>query len=162
MLPTHTHQGAFRCTVVPEQSAARLRLRLRSHRVRVIDTSREAFTLEVDQAIFSRLKEGTRGTLEYQDEKWEVVCTAVFRLVENQFHVSMARISERTQIQGPKPTFRALLPKSNAESSPALPLALLLSFLFACVALPGMGDSLGTAPKIRKVVQDVWRRATGD
>lgn len=161
MTNSDINRAAFRCTVVPEQSAARLRLGWRTYAVRVVDTSREAFTLDVDRSIYSRLEEGRRGTLTYQDETWEVMCRAVFRHVDDQYHVSMARLRDCTRVRGPQPSFWSLLPRSNAESSPALPLALLLSLLFACVALPGMGDSLGTAPKIRKVVQDVWRRATG-
>lgn len=162
MTTSEIKRAAFRCTVLPEQSAANLRLGWRRHPVRVIDTSRDAFTLDVPLTTFSRIKEGGRATLEFQGETWEVMCTATFRLVDDEFHVSMARLRDRTSMRGPKTTFWALLPSTNAASSPALPLALLLSFLFACVALPGMGDTLGTAPKIRKVVQDVWHRATGD
>jgi hypothetical protein len=156
-----TNRSAFRCAVLPEQSAARLRLGMTSRPVRVTDTSREAFTLDVDYATFRRLAEGRRATLEYQGETWDVVCTATFQLMDQQYHVSLARVRDRTRVRGPKTTFWSLLPTTNAAASPALPLALLLSFLFACVALPGMGDSLGTAPKIRKIVQDIWHRATG-
>jgi hypothetical protein len=160
---THTEitRGAFRCTVLPEQSAAQLRLGWSVRPVRVIDTSREAFTLDVDQSTFRRIKEGRQGMLHFQGETWEVVCTAVFQLVDDQFHVSMARIRDCTAVRGPKTTFWSLLPMTNAAANPTLPLAMLLSLLFACLALPGMGDSLGTAPQIRKVVQDIWRRTTG-
>lgn len=161
MTNSDINRSAFRCTVVPEHSAARLWLGWRSYPVRLVDTSREAFTLDVDGDIFSRLKEGRRGILEFQGERWEVVCTAFYRHIDEQYHASMARVRDCTRVRAPKPSFWALLPRANAESSPALPLALLLSLLFACVALPGMGDSLGTAPKIRKAVQDVWRRAVG-
>jgi hypothetical protein len=161
MTNSEINRAAFRCTVLPEQSAASLRVGMSRRRVRVTDTSRDAFTLDVDYATFRRLKEGCRATLEFQGETWEVECTATFQLIDEQYHVSMARIRDRTRVRGPKTTFWSLLPTTNAASSPALPLALLLSFFFACVALPGMGDSLGTAPKIRKVVQDIWHRATG-
>lgn len=154
-------RSAFRCTVVPEQSAGHMRLGRRRHEVRVIDTSRDAFTLEVSAATFSRVKEGSRAVLQYNGETWDVECTAVFRMICDRYHVSMARVNDRTSVRRPKASFWSLLPLVNGGTDPVLPLALLISFLLACVALPGMGDSLGTAPKIRKAVQEVWRRTTG-
>lgn len=150
---------AYRCTVVPEQSAANLRLGWKNYSTRVIDTSRDAFTLEVDARVFQKVKEGTRGVLEYHGEVWDVECVAVFRLMDDQFHITMLRRNDRTHVRVPKSSLWAILPRPNNETDPVLPLALLVSFLFACVALPGMGDSLGTAPKIRKAIQDVWQRA---
>lgn len=162
MQTCETVRHAFRCSVVPENSAARLTMGWRNYKVRVIDTSREAFTLEVDAKTYGRIKEGTKAVLEYNQEHWEVQCTALFQMLNGQLNVSMARVKDCSRVRGPRPTFWSLLPVANATADPVLPLALLLSLLFACVALPGMGDSIGTAPKIRKAVQDVWRRTLGD
>lgn len=153
---------AYRCTVVPEQSAASLRLGWKNYPTRVIDTSRDAFTLQVDAQVFRKVKEGTRGVLEYHGEVWEVECAAVFRLMDDQYHISMLRRKDLTHVQVPKSSLWSIVPRPTNETDPVLPMALLVSFLFACVALPGMGDSLGTAPKIRKAIQDVWQRATRD
>lgn len=153
--------SAFRCTVVPEQSSGRLRLGWQRHQIRVLDTSRDAFTLQVSAETFGKLREGSRAILDYHDEVWDVECTAVFRLLDDRFHVSMSRLRDRTAIRGPKSSSLSALLPSGGTADPVLPLALLISFLLACVALPGMGDSLGTAPKIRKAVQDVWRMTTG-
>jgi hypothetical protein len=162
MTTSETLRHAFRCTVVPENSAACLTIGWRQHKVRVIDTSREAFTLEVNPNTFAKVTEGSRAVLDYNDESWEVQCIALFQMLNGQLNVSMARIRECSKIRGPRATFWSLLPMANATRDPVLPLALLLSLLFACVALPGMGDSIGTAPKIRKAVQDVWRKTLGD
>lgn len=160
MITTEITRSAFRCSVAPEQSAGNMRLGWRRHDVRVIDTSREAFTLQVPAATFSRIKEGSRAVLEFNGETWDVECTAVFRMVDDRYHASMARVKDRTAVRGPKTSFWSMLPLVHGTTDPVLPLALLISFLLACVALPGMGDTLGTAPKIRKVVQDVWRKTT--
>lgn len=152
---------AFRCSVDPAQSAGRMRLGWRAHNVRVIDTSRDAFTVQVSATTFYRFHEGSRAVLEFNGETWDVQCTALFRMIDDRYHLTMARVKDRTTVCGPKSSWWSLLPGTGTAKDPVLPLALLVSFLLACVALPGMGDSLGTAPKIRKVVQDVWRRATG-
>ena len=161
MTTTEITRTAFRCCVVPEQSAGCLRLGWRNHDVRVIDTSREAFTLQVSAAVFRRMREGTQAVLRTNGEVWDVQCTAVFRMIYDRYHVTMARVNDRTTVRGPKTSLWSILPKPNVTSDPVLPLALLVSFLLACIALPGMGDRLGTAPKIRKAVQDVWRRTLG-
>lgn len=152
---------AFRCTLIPEHSAGALRLGCRWQDVCVIDTSRDAFTLEVGAATFRRIREGTRAVLRHNGETWDVQCTALFQMVDERYHVTMARIRERTGVRGPKSSLWSLLPTINTSADPVLPLALLISFIIACIALPGMGDSLGTAPKVRQIVQDVWRKATG-
>lgn len=154
-------KSAFRCAVVPENSAGLLTIGWSRHNIRVIDTSREAFTLDVKPQTFRRLKEGSRATLLFNDELWEVECTAVFQVMNGQFSVTMARVRDLTRIRNPHATLMSILPMPNPTADPVLPLALLVSFLFACVALPGMGDRLGTAPKIRAVVQDVWRSSLG-
>ncbi len=152
---------AYRCTVVPECSEGQLKAGWYSFPVRVIDTSREAFTLEVKPQAFRRLKEGARATLDFNDEMWEVECTAVFQLANGQYSVSMARVKDLTKIRGPRASLSSMLPVPNPTADPVLPLALLVAFLFACVALPGMGDRLGTAPKIRSAIQGAWRSTLG-
>jgi hypothetical protein len=161
MIPSEITRAAFRCTVAPEQSAGRMQLGWRYHDVRVIDTSREAFTLQVSAATFRRIKEGSRAVLEFNGENLDVECKDLFRMMDERFHVTMARVRDRTTVRGPRTSFWSLLPTINTSTDPVLPLALLISFLLACVSLPGMGDSLGTAPLIRKAVQDVWRKTTG-
>ena len=162
MTTTEITRSAFRCNVVPEQSAGSLRLGWRRYNIRVVDTSRDAFTLEVSAAVFGRIREGSRAVLETNGEVWDVECTALFRMIYDRYHVTMARIKDRTSVRGPKTTFGSLIPRLNVASDPVLPLALLVSFLIACVSLPGMGDTLGTAPKIRKAVQDAWRKTLGN
>ncbi len=152
---------AFRCNVVPENSHGSMKVGWSWQDVRVLDTSRDAFTVEVKHSVFRRLKEGCRTVLRFNDEIWQVECTAVFQLVSGKISLTMTRIKDLTQMHGPKSNIWSVLPLPNPTADPVLPLALLISFLFACVALPGMGDTLGTAPKIRKVVQDVWRKSTG-
>lgn len=162
MTTCETVRDAFRCTVVSEISAGRLTIGWHTYKVRLLDTSRDAFTLEVDSKKFGRIKEGSKALLETNGEKWEVRCTAIFHMLDGQLNLSMARVKERLRAPVSRTTFWSLLPIPSPTADPVLPLALLLSFLFACIALPGMGDTLGTAPKIRKAVQDVWRKTLGD
>lgn len=160
MIARELPRTAYRCTVVPENSAGVLKLGWHNFAVRVIDTSREAFTIEVQASIFRRLREGRRAILKFNGEIWQVQCTAVFQIPDGQFSVTLTRVRDLTQVRGPRTTIWSLLPMPNPSADPVLPLALLISFLFACVALPGMGDQLGTAPKIRQVIQDAWRATT--
>ncbi len=155
------HDHAFRCAVPAEHGEAWLVVGWHRHPVRVTELSRNGFTIQVRNKTYAKCREGKKALLHYQGEIWEVVCTSTFRMVDDYAEISLHRLADRTKVRGPRSSLCSLLPIANVTADPVLPLALLVSFLFACLALPGMGDSLGTAPKIRKVVQDVWRSTAG-
>ena len=83
-----------------------------------------------------------------------------FSKVGDSCHVYFDRIRERTKIKVPRASFDYLLPKYDPRADPELLLFLTLALIVSVVSLPGIGDQLGTAPKVRKGVNAVWKEVT--
>ena len=154
-------KNAYRCSVAPENSAATLAIGSKQVEVNVLDTSRDGFTIKVDKKTLKRLNDGRNYHLEYNGEKWEVQKSSHYS-DGDAMCVGMTRIRELTRIRVPSPWVN-LFRRTPREADPTLVVYLMIAFLFASIVLPGLGDNLGTAPKIRdgihrvvKVVRDIF------
>lgn len=146
---------AFRCTVAPENSAATLVVRGKKNPVRVLDTSREGFTIQVTEKIVSKLKRGKVYRLLFNGEDWQVAKESHYT-ADGKVNVGLQRLQEVTKIKVPN-TWFTFFKKSPTESDPTLVVYLMIAFLIACIAMPGLGDNLGTAPRLRDGIQMVFR-----
>jgi hypothetical protein len=161
MSAVESPSNAFRFQVPYDQSGAKIRLGWGSYKVRVIDTSREAFTLQVSRKLFRRFQEGTRALLSFQGETWEVKCTAMLQLADGEYHLSLLRLIDRTVVRAPSSPTGLFSSAKGKAHDPTLTIAMLAALVFACVALPGTGDTLGTAPIIRDALRHTWQISLG-
>ncbi|MCR9293468.1 MAG: hypothetical protein NXI32_12165 [bacterium] len=155
--PNEDDREAYRCSVSPENAAAQLKVGGKLHLVAVLDTSRNGFTVRMDHSTAQKLKGDGPYDLYFSGEHWEVQKESHFDDGELFTNVGFSRVRERTKVEEPHTAWwQVWANRQHANSDPAFLLYLMLAFLFACIALPGVGDSLGTAPRIRKGVHVIW------
>lgn len=150
--------GAFRCAIAPEHSAAQLRIGRRKFQVNVLDTSRDSFTIRCSTRIASKIQRGSVVRLEFRGEKWTIERESLYNESAEFAHVGCRRVQDITPIRAPRSSlFPSLLPRFSTTNDPALMMYLLIAFMVACVSLPGLGDSIGTAPRIRDGLKAIMK-----
>lgn len=155
MEPLRNDRGAYRCSVAPENAEARLKISNKLYRVAVLDTSRDGFTVRMPNSTAFRLKDGGTFLLHFCGERWEVKKESVYNDGDEFSNIGLSRIRDLTRNRVPSSFFYLFSNYQSLQSDPGFLICLLLAFLFACIALPGVGDSLGTAPKIRSGIHFV-------
>ena len=157
----HDSRASFRCAIAPEYGAARLRINGKSVACRVMETSCDAFSIAVDAKYSSRLLNSkSRLVLEYRDEKWLVSVHSHFKEGDT-FRVGLCRERDLTKFKQPS-SMSGMFSASqfSMTTDPSFLLALMVAFLLCCICLPGIGDSLGTAPRVREGVNSMFDYVT--
>ena len=152
--PVADRTTAYRCLIPAASGSARLRVGKKFHECCVVDLSRDDFRVSVKRSLSRSLKRATRIELWYNDERW-----LVKRLSDGSINgeavVQLGRMEELTRIKPPAPWVGLWSSRLSQRTDPRFLFALMLAFLVACVALPGIGDGLGTAPKVKAGVHTV-------
>ena len=159
MTRQHADRTAFRCAVAPENAAAKLKIGFSKYDVAVLDTSRSGFSVKMPTKIAKKIREGDQCVLLYNDEVWEVQKEAQFASGKKSVNVGFSKVSDLTKIETPKGSIVASN-KGFSAADPSFLMYLMLAFIFVCLAMPGLGDNLGTAPKIRFGIQTIWEIIT--
>ena len=152
-------RNAFRCRIPPENSAAKLKLRGRLIDVNVLDTSRSGFSVRMPNKIARKLSGRKRAVLFFGGDKWEVTAQSSYTGTDDFTVIGLSRIREITKIKEPR-CWGFSLPKINLQNDPAFLMYLMLALVVAVICLPGLGDNLGTAPKVRKGLSNVVESIT--
>lgn len=150
--------GFFRCPVQPEQANAFLKIGMRKVPVTLCETSIDGFTVTLEGRQSSRIRLGTRSRLKTQSEYAEVHVEWLFHAPGGGIQIGLRRLRDLTPSEEPRRAVllgRDLKSHSNALGSSELVFAGLVIFLFLALSMPGLGDSLGTAPRIRGAVMAV-------
>ncbi|MFK7738656.1 MAG: hypothetical protein AB8B50_21710 [Pirellulaceae bacterium] len=149
-------KNAYRCAVSTDNAAGRLRIGKKKFDVQVTYTSRVAFTIRTTPAIAKKIKDKRRCILTHNGEKWEVFKESHFE--ENGcVEILLNRGRELTKIKENKTSLAVFTSSQNSQRDPAFLFYLMLAFLFAFVALPGLGDSIGTAPRIQNGFKIIYQ-----
>lgn len=150
---------AYRCSIIPENSLAKLKVGRSKTKAQLIEVSRTGFTVAIPRKLARKISPSSRCELSFGSEVWAVRKSSC--VDEGKFsHVQFDRVREKTKIKLPRAYLGYLLPKFDPKSEPELLLFLMLSFIVCVVSLPGVGDQIGTAPKVRKGIQVVWKELT--
>ena len=147
--------AAFRCAITPDNSSATIKVGRRRISVSLVEVSRVGFTVRMPLKVARRISTSKTYLLTLKSEIWEVQKEAD-RIQGDASDVRFVRVRERTKIKLPKNHFGYLIPRFDPRTDPELLLFLMLAFITAIVSLPGIGDNLGTAPRVRKGVQTIW------
>ncbi len=147
---------AYRCVVAPENSAALLTVGSRSLKVNVLDTSRDGFTIRIANHDLDRVTKAQKLVLRFAEERWEVNRCGAYIEGGKCTQLSLVRVRETTRVKQPGGWSWVLVPQFSGQKDPTLLLGLLVAFLIACVCLPGIGDQIGTAPKVSRTVRSFW------
>lgn len=151
---------AFRCCIAAENSAAKLKVGGRLKNVCVLDTSRNGFCVQVPNRLAKRLADGKHSVLHFAGEQWEVEVMSRYCDSEHYTNLGLARIRELTKIEMPSTWTLSFVPTGVAKPDPHFLTFLVLAFMTAAICLPGIGDNLGTAPKVRHLINSMinWSR----
>lgn len=145
----------YRCCIAAENSAGKLKIGGRLFDVCVVDTSRTEFGIRVPNAVAKRLKGKRRPQLLYAGETWEVEPTTRFSEDSQYTQLGLARIRDLTKIPMPRSWPFSAFHNPATQSDPTFLAFLIVAFLVAVLCLPGIGDSLGTAPRVRDAIESV-------
>lgn len=151
----------FRCRVPSEQSKASLRIGSSTIPAVLQETSIDGFTVTVDPKYGKRMRVARRWLLTTENEKAEVHAEWMFHAPSGAIQLGLRRLRDLTPSEEPR---GGLMwgwgrRRSIDSSTPELVFAGLVVFLFVTLSLPGLGDHLGTAPRIRSAVQGVMDTA---
>jgi hypothetical protein len=158
---TEQPSTAYLCRLPIERSAATLRVGRRKLAVRVMELSTQEFVIEANDLLLKFLRVGKRGRIYSTDDIWDVSIAGIEEATTGRHRVVLRRLRDRTPEPKLKGTKWASSMMATVNSDPLLPAAVLLALLAGCLALPGLGDSFGTAPKVRQTVQQLWRNIRG-
>ncbi len=122
----------------------------------LIDLSREDFRIRIPKKYERSIRRARRIELRYHGERW-LVKLAPQQPGEQPGVFMLIRIDELTPVVMPSPwaTFGAM--RMSRDTDPRFVLALMVAFIAACISLPGIGDQLGTAPRIKNGLHSVIR-----
>lgn len=151
----HQDPNFFRCPVQAEQSEALVRDGRRRTRVLVQETSIDGFTILVSPKDSSRLRVGRNWVLEHQGARIEVHPQWMFNSPDGHVQMGLRRLRDLTP---PDPIKTSLLTRFGGRryedpSYAAAAFGGFVLFLFSLMALPGLGDKLGTSVRIQRAVQ---------
>lgn len=142
----------YRCLIAEECSQAVLKTRFRKYPCRVIDQSREDFSIRLSAGRkIEKLRQADRLELYFHGERWLV------RARGNQHPESdrllLTRLQELTPIKTPSPWTSTLGVPSDQQSDSKFLFVAFVAFVLTVILLPGLGDYLGTAPKLKEGFQ---------
>lgn len=145
----------YRCCIASENSAAKLKIGTSTNDVSVLNTSRTGFCLRVRNDIAKKLRGKRRPILLYNGEIWEVELKSRYSDESKFTNLGVSRVRDLTQFSEPTSWSFGFFSNPTSQADPTFLAFLILAFLVAVIALPGIGDSLGTAPKVRAVIKSV-------
>jgi hypothetical protein len=158
-------RGFFRCPVQQDQASAELWIGRRRLAATLQETSIDGFTLVVEASMAVHLQVGRPWILQTSAERSEVHVEWLFHAPGGAVQLGVRRLRDLT----PLPSFNSWRPRLLIQGStnrrvghsatPELLFFALLACLFGALSLPGIGDQLGTAPRIRRVVQALLSEA---
>lgn len=156
MIALENRKQAFRCSVSEELSKARLKTGIRTLNVHVRDTSREGYTIVATPAIAKRIP-NKPILLEFNGETTLVEANGTYQDEPGVVRINLARLADCTKYSVPSSWWSIFVPKVSVNSDPTLPVGMIIAFLVLSTCLPGTGDSLGTAPKVRWMLSNLWQ-----
>ncbi len=148
----------YRCRVHEDQAAAVLRSRRCRVDALVQEMSIDGFTVLLRVEDVEQLAAGRAWVLEYAGATIEVEGEWFLNAHEGSVQIGLRRLRDLTRLENnSRPFF------SRWKSTPirgaghcGLICSGLLLCLFLVLALPSVGDALGTAPKIESAVLSIW------
>lgn len=146
----------YRCLISSEDCVCTLRIGRKDTACEIIDLSREDFRLSVPKPLQKSVQKAKRIELLYHGERWLVRYNAEDS-PDQAGVVVLNRIAELTPVKMPSPWTTLFSLQMSRETDPRFVLAVMLAFIAVCLALPGVGDKLGTAPRIKNGLHSVIR-----
>ncbi len=147
---TPNSESFFRCPVAEDSAEANLKVGRRRIKVSVQDTSIDGFTVLVPSASAKHLRVGVPWILEYDETRTETLAQWFHHGLQGQTQVGLRRMRDLTPVKYIGSWYTGFLPSGSRSSGTDATVAYagFTILLFLSMAMPGLGDYLGTAPRI--------------
>ena len=156
---TKTHETRFyRCAVHEDNAEAVLCNRRRRLDARVQEISIDGFTVLLRRQDAERLTAGRPWRLEYSGATVEVDGEWFRDSPDGNVQIGLRRLRDLTKLDSTSGSVLSRRrPTSVRESGHSgLIFSGLLLTVFLILAMPGVGDALGTAPRIESAILSIW------
>ena len=147
----------FRCPVPPDQANAQIKVGLRRVMASVQEASIDGFTILVQRRHSRQLKVGKPWLLEYKGARFEVQPQWFFQSPEGHIQMGLRRLEDLTELK-PVGSWRSLLGGRQSfeeHGTSTLAYAGLILVIFLTLALPGVGEELGTSQHISRACESI-------
>ncbi|NND96305.1 MAG: hypothetical protein HKN47_03120 [Pirellulaceae bacterium] len=157
----HDAREFYRCSVDAKKSAARIKYGWGNLRASVFEKSINSYTLLMQNRHAKKLRVGKTYRMKF-DSTHVVVAVKRIAEIDNGFaHVGMCQVDDLTPPERIKSSWMPRIGSGKAgESNAHLFFAGFVLMLFCAMAMPGLGDRLGTSSKIQKAFH--WMIDTAD
>ena len=152
----------YRCPVQSGNSHAVIKIGMRKIKANVQERSIDGFTVLVSPKYSRHLKVGGPWTMNYDDSQVEVHPQWFFNSPDGQVQMGLRQVRDVTEFKPVEASlWSRLKPRQRFENSASSAVAFggFVLFLFCALALPGLGDKLGTSNRIERSVRWVVNSA---
>ena len=155
-VPNEAEAETYRCKVLGD-SAASLLVGRKILKVQVREKSGNGFTIGINPKMAKKIKSGSRYQLRYDDRRIDIIAETFVETVQGEARLQVGTIREHEPKERWAFRFpfmrgsRVLNQESGLNSSAAYGGFVLV--LFCVMSLPGVGEQLGTAPRIESALE---------
>jgi hypothetical protein len=160
---THRNESFFRCPILSDSSKATLKMGWRRVHVEVQDTSIDGFTILVPATSAKRLKVGTPWVLEFDGSRIETHAQWFYHGHDGNTQIGLRRMRDLTPVERIGSWYTGLLPSRarSATNDSTVACAGFTILLFVLMAMPGLGDQLGTSSRIQSATKWIYHGLMG-
>ncbi|WP_153555455.1 hypothetical protein [Roseimaritima sediminicola] len=149
--------GFFRCPVQPEVAAATICIGRKRVKAMLHEQSIDGFTLMIEPKEALKLKVGTPWILLTDSERTRVRSEWMFQADNGMVQLAVRRLEDLRTAEDSDRHRWSLFTRRTRGSGQArnneLAFAGIVLLLFIVLSMPGLGDRLGTAPRIQAAVE---------
>lgn len=158
IIMNHDRTLPYRCMIPNDDSVAIIKAGSSKFDCRLIDVSREDFHIRLPKNKMKRLRRARRIELHYHGERWLVTLDPSDRAIGDAIYLN--RVRELTEMKHPSPWRSLVSLQFSKQTDPRFVLTMMVAFIFSCLALPGLGDKIGTAPRLKNGIQYMVKNVT--
>ena len=156
VVPNEAQEKTYRCKVIGKSDAT-LYVGRRALKAQVRETSGAGFTIGLPTKLAKKIRPGDRYELHFDERRIQVIVETQLETAEGEVRFQLGIIreyepKERWSLWLPFLKSKRIISYGSAINSSAAYGGFVL-VLFCVMALPGVGDHLGTAPRIEKALK---------
>ncbi|WP_068133503.1 hypothetical protein [Roseimaritima ulvae] len=149
--------GFFRCPVQPDLAKATIRVGRQSVIATLQEQSIDGFTLLVEPKHALKLQVGVPWVLITDSERLKVRAEWMFHAENGKVQLAVRRLEDLRKAEDSDRHSWAMFTRrvrgSGESGGNEIAFAGIVLFLFIALSMPGLGDRLGTAPRIQAAVE---------
>jgi hypothetical protein len=145
----------FRIPVVSENNEGVIRVGRQKAKVSITETSIDGFTVVATPRNAKKMQSGGPWVLEYDEARTEIHPQWIFNAPDGRVQMGLRRLRDLTKPPSVKPSLLSRFIGGRA-ANPSISASVYGGFvlvLFAMLAMPGIGDQLGTSRRIQDAFQ---------